>query len=87
VPSGVDNLYQIWIWVFYFKERRKMMEQKRPIWIDEKKVSKITGRAIQTLRNDCFHGRGIPYYKIGRSVRYQLKDVYKFMEAGRIVTG
>jgi hypothetical protein len=63
------------------------MEQKRPIWIDEKKVSKITGRAIQTLRNDRFHRRGIPYYKIGRSVRYRLKDIYEFMEAGRIVTG
>lgn len=48
------------------------MERDGPIWIDEKIVSKITGRAIQTLRNDRFHRRGIPYYKIGRSVRYRL---------------
>jgi hypothetical protein len=54
------------------------------IWIDEKQVSEITGRAIQTLRNDRFHGRGIRYYKIGRSVRYKLTDVSSFMEKGAV---
>ena len=56
------------------------------MYITEKAVSIITQRALSTLRNDRFHRRGISYYKIGRSVRYSIKDVIKFMEAGKIMT-
>jgi hypothetical protein len=52
--------------------------------IDEKKVSKITKRALPTLRNDRHLGRGISYYKIGRSVRYRLSDVIDYMESRKI---
>ena len=51
-----------------------------PKYIDEKQVSEITGRALPTLRNDRHHGRGINYYKIGKSVRYELAEVIRFME-------
>jgi hypothetical protein len=57
-----------------------------PRYLKERGVSRITGRALQTLRNDRFHGRGIPYYKIGRSVRYKLEDVIAFMEQRKIET-
>ena len=53
-------------------------------WLTEKEVSKITGRAEQTLRNDRFNRRGIPYSKIGRSVRYKATDVFEFMESRKI---
>ena len=56
-----------------------------PKYIDEKKVSEITGRALPTLRNDRHNRRGIPYCKIGRSVRYALSDVIGFMESKKIV--
>jgi hypothetical protein len=56
------------------------------IYITEKDVSFITHRALSTLRNDRFKGRGIPYSKIGRSVRYSRKDVINFMESRRITT-
>jgi hypothetical protein len=55
-------------------------------WIDEKEVARITGRALATLRNDRSRGRGIPYAKIGRSVRYNEEDVYAFMLAKTIKT-
>jgi len=55
-------------------------------WVDEKDVYQITKRSLQTLRNDRHLGRGIPYTKIGRSVRYKLQDVIDFMELGRIET-
>ncbi len=55
-------------------------------YIEENEVSRITGRAVQTLRNDRFNGRGIPYIKIGRSVRYSLSDVVEFMEKRKIMT-
>jgi len=56
-----------------------------PKYIDEKIVSEITGRALPTLRNDRHNRRGIPYCKIGRSVRYALSDVITFMESRKIV--
>ena len=55
-------------------------------YIDEKEVSRITRFALPTLRNDRHRGRGIPYCKIGRSVRYRLDDVYDFMESHKIQT-
>lgn len=55
-------------------------------WVDEAETAEITGRAIQSLRNDRFKGRGIPYSKVGRSVRYSLKDICKFMESKRVET-
>lgn len=55
-----------------------------PRWIDEKEVSKITGRAPQTLRNDRCKGKGLPYTKFGASIRYRLDDVVSFMESRKI---
>jgi predicted DNA-binding transcriptional regulator AlpA len=58
-----------------------MAEKK---YIDERKVSEITGLALPTLRNDRSTQRRIPYIKIGRSVRYSLDDVIAFMESHKI---
>ena len=55
-------------------------------YIDEREVRKITKRALPTLRNDRFNKRGIPYVKLGRSVRYRLADVLEFMESRKINT-
>jgi hypothetical protein len=55
-------------------------------YIEEQAVARITGRALSTLRNERFQRRGIPYYKVGRSVRYRLGDVIEFMEKHRIET-
>lgn len=56
-------------------------------YIDEKEVSRITGISVHTLRNSRAEARGIPYSKIGRSVRYRMSDVLAFMEAGRVEPG
>jgi hypothetical protein len=58
-----------------------------PTYINEHEVARITGRALSTLRNERFNRRGIPYYKVGRSVRYSLENVIDFMEARRVQTG
>ena len=55
-------------------------------YITEEKVSDITGIALSTLRNDRLYKRKIPYYKIGRSVRYNYDDVIAFMESCKIKT-
>ena len=55
-------------------------------YISEKQVSEITGRALSTLRNDRSRRTGIPYCKLGRSVRYKLQDVLDFVESRKIRT-
>ena len=45
----------------------------------------MTGRAVQTLRNDRCKCKGIPYSKIGASIRYKVEDVVAFMEGHRII--
>ena len=47
-------------------------------------VEKFTGRKAQTLANERYRGEGIPYYKVGASVRYKFSDVISFMEQHRI---
>lgn len=60
------------------------MTEKR--WIGERAVSEMTGRALPTLRNDRFLGRGLPYTKMGKSVRYSIDDIVAYMEARRVPT-
>lgn len=53
-------------------------------FINEKVVSEITGLKLPTLRNHRFLCKGLPYVKIGRSIRYDPADVYAYMEKHRI---
>ena len=67
------------------REKGESKMQDLPQYVDETKVSEITGRALPTLRNDRHHRRGIPYIKMGRSVKYSLSDVIAFMESRKII--
>ena len=62
------------------------MQTDYPRYLKEQDVSEITGLALSTLRNQRGQHRGIPYHKIGRSVRYKLDDVIEFMDARKINT-
>jgi hypothetical protein len=55
-------------------------------YICEKEVAAITGRALSTLRNERSRKTGIPYCKLGRSVRYKIQDVFEFMDSRKIET-
>lgn len=57
-----------------------------PRFIDERELAKISGRAVQTLRNDRHHGKGFPYVRIGKSIRYNLQDILSYMEAHKVQT-
>ncbi|HUV59419.1 MAG TPA: helix-turn-helix domain-containing protein [Desulfatiglandales bacterium] len=54
-------------------------------YLTEREVSKLTGRALSTLRNDRQNGVGFPYVKWGRFVRYRKQDVIEFMEARKVI--
>ena len=53
-------------------------------WLTELAVSKILSCSVQKLRNDRCNHRGLAYYKIGKSVRYKMSDIYKYMESRKI---
>jgi predicted DNA-binding transcriptional regulator AlpA len=55
-------------------------------YLTEVEVSQMTKIAVQTLRNNRFHKRGIPHCKVGRSVRYSRNDVIAYMESRKINT-
>jgi hypothetical protein len=55
-------------------------------FLNEHEVAALTGRAVQTLRNERFKGCGIRYVKVGRSIRYGLADVLGFMAAHTVET-
>ncbi|GFM38650.1 helix-turn-helix domain-containing protein [Desulfovibrio psychrotolerans] len=54
-------------------------------WLTEKEVAAITRLSLSTLRAHRFAGRGIPYAKIGRSVRYSATEVQRYMTERQIV--
>lgn len=54
------------------------------IYLTEKEVSEITGRALSSLRNDRYLRRGFSYVKFGKSVRYNKTDVLIEMESRKI---
>jgi len=55
-------------------------------YLNEREVAELTSRSLSTLRNERSLGLGIPYSKVGRSVRYSLADVVEFMEAHKVNT-
>ena len=65
-----------------------LKEKSLDRWLDEREVSCLTRLSLSTLRAHRFYGKGIPYSKVGRSVRYSLADVTTFMAkiAGTVKT-
>jgi hypothetical protein len=55
--------------------------------LNEHQVAELLGFHVQTLRNHRTAGVGLPYLKIGRSVRYQLADIQDHLSGCRIVPG
>ena len=54
--------------------------------VTEYEVSEMTKLSLATLRNNRRLGLGIPYIKIGRSVRYMKSDVLAYLESLRVET-
>ena len=52
--------------------------------LNEKQAAIILGRSVSTMQADRFYGRGPAYIKFGRSVRYCLPDLEKFIEKHRV---
>jgi len=55
-------------------------------YINEKKVSAMTGRSLSALRQDRFNGKGFPYFKLGKSVRYDEEVIIAIIEKTGVET-
>ncbi|WP_319780079.1 hypothetical protein [Maridesulfovibrio sp.] len=52
--------------------------------LNERQVSEMTGYSLSKLRKDRHFMRGIPYVKLGKSVRYLMDDVENYVYQHRI---
>ena len=52
-------------------------------FLDDKGASELLGISIDTLRSLRFTNRGPAFHKIGRSVRYAVSDLRKFLRESR----
>ncbi len=59
-------------------------KQKTRSLIDERSAAARLGLERQTLANWRFQGRGLPYVKLGRSVRYDPDAIEKFCRQNTI---
>jgi hypothetical protein len=53
-------------------------------YLNDVEAAKIADMSPQTFRNWRFQGRGPAYIKVGRSVRYSLKDLISWLEGRKI---
>jgi hypothetical protein len=57
-----------------------MSNQIFPRLLNQKEVASIIRKSEAWLERQRWLGEGIPYRKIGRSVRYQEDDILSFLE-------
>ncbi len=58
-----------------------------PSFIPEKRLASWLGVSVRKLQHDRQKNRGIPFHKIGRSVRYSVHDIETFLNNNHIETG
>ena len=66
------------------KSKRNGVPQHSPATfraLTEHEVATITGKSVRTLQDDRHHRRGVPYRKVGRSVRYLEHEVIRWLDA------
>ena len=53
-------------------------------YVSEKVVTDMTGIPRSTLQKDRHYRRGLPYIKLGKTVRYSLLDIHAFMNGHKV---
>lgn len=55
--------------------------RKYPPLLRQKEYCELTGKAESTAEQDRLYGRGAPFIRMGRSIRYRLDDVVAWLES------
>ena len=74
-PPSVENVMPV---------GRIFETTNRDQFLSEAQVAQILNRAPSTLQKDRCNGRGLPYVRFGRTVRYCLGDLVDYIEANRV---
>lgn len=48
--------------------------------LNEQQLAQLTGLSLSRLRNDRYLRQGIPFLKLGSSVRYRVADVMSYLQ-------
>lgn len=69
----------------------KMLNQSPPAsfspartWVIEAQAADITSMSLAWFRKKRQTGGGIPYTKMGRNVKYELADIYAYMDERKV---
>lgn len=54
------------------------------MWVIEAKAADITGMSLAWFRKKRQTGGGIPYTKMGRNVKYELADIYAYIDGRKV---
>lgn len=60
------------------------MENGEIQYLNENETASLTGLSVQTLRNWRCQGKGFPYVKVGRAVRYLKSEIISLMECRKV---
>lgn len=60
--------------------------EERERFLDENGTAEMLKISIHTLRGNRHNRRGLPFYKLGRSVRYKMSDILEHMSGLRVET-
>lgn len=55
-------------------------------WLTSEEVSRLTGLAVATLAKYRTQRIGIPFYRLGRAIRYKYGDVESWIHGCKIET-
>ncbi len=70
----------------YDDQYRDDLESGAIRYLTEKQVSRLTSTPLRTLRNNRYLRKGLPFYKIGGSVKYSVKDIEEYMQSHKTET-
>ncbi len=60
----------------------KVQEKNVPVYLTQRQVAEMVGKSEAWLERSRWSGTGGPVFtKIGRSVRYSMDDIVKWLEA------
>jgi hypothetical protein len=57
------------------------LSERYPPLLNQRQYCELTGKAESTAEQDRLYGRGAPFIRMGRSIRYRLDDVVTWLES------
>lgn len=57
------------------------LSRRYPPLLNQKQYCELTGKSESTAEQDRLGGRGSPFIRMGRSIRYRLDDVAAWLES------